>query len=313
MPRENHVSKRMRHKWSGCSALVLMVAMSIGATSAQEAGTVFLDGRSMRVQVVAPNQPADGPVVVFESGAGTGLATWSTVLPEVGRFARAVAYDRAGIGLSETDGQLPTPRHVAKKLHRLLAELHLPPPYVLVGHSWGGPLIRMFAALFPQDVAGMVYVDPTHLRTREQEVEYLLASGYTRDGALQNIKRHRERLARYISSRTGPYRAEMEVIQRNEESFFAEFRSLPAVREIPVAVLVSGRFDPAMWMERPCEPKACHAHWLRYRTEWLEALAPKPGRETVTIVAHSGHEIQREAPAVVVASIRRVLSASTQK
>jgi pimeloyl-ACP methyl ester carboxylesterase len=202
---------------------------------------------------------------------------------------------------------------VAKKLHRLLAELHLPPPYVLVGHSWGGPLIRMFAALFPQDVAGMVYVDPTDLRTREQDVEYLLASGYTRDGALQDIKRHRERLARYISSRTGAYRAEMEVIQRNEESFFAEFRSLPAVPEIPVSVLVSGRFDPAMWMKRPCEPKACHDHWLRYRTEWLEALAPKAGREKVTIVAHSGHEIQREAPAVVVASIRRVLSASTQK
>ena len=79
--------------------------------------------------MVAPNPPADGPVVVFESGAGTGLAPWSTVLTEVGQFARAVAYDRAGIGLSEADGQLPTPQHVAKKLHRLLAELDLAPPY----------------------------------------------------------------------------------------------------------------------------------------------------------------------------------------
>ncbi len=300
----------MRRLSIGSGAPVLMAVMVIGLVSAQETRTVILDGRSMRVHTVGDNHPADRPVVVFESGAGTGLATWSTVLTDVGGFARAVAYDRAGIGLSEDDGQPPTPRHVAEKLHRLLAALDLDPPYVLVGHSWGGPLIRMFAALFPRDVAGMVYVDPTDLRSREQHLEYLVASGYTPEEAGQHIERARRQLAEVASSRTGSYRAEMEVILRNQGTFSAEFHSLPRVPATPVSILISGRFDPPTWRERPCEPRACHEQWLRHRTKWLKALAPEEGPDPVTIAVQSGHEIQRDAPAAVLASIRQVWSAA---
>lgn len=298
----------MLKAWVRVAFVTSVVLASVRLTAAQDTRMVLVEGHGMRVQTVGLNHPTS-PLVVFESGAGTGLATWSTVLADVGRFARAVAYDRAGIGLSEPDGHRPTPQHVAKKLHRLLAEMDLAPPYVLVGHSWGGPLIRMFAALFPGHVAGMVYVDPTDLRSREQHLKYLLASGFTAEVALQDIEDSRERMAAFVRSRTGPYRVEMEVIQANEISFSADWRALAPVSGVPVAVLTSGRFDPSMWTRRPCEPKACHEHWLRFRTEWVGALTAEAGPETVTIVAESGHEIQRDAPAVVVSTIRRILSA----
>jgi hypothetical protein len=127
----------------------------------------------------------------------------------------------------------------------------------------------------------------------------------------QHIERHREQLARFISSRSGPYRAEMEVIQTNEENYSADFRSLPSVPAIPVSVLISGRFDAAIWAKRPCEPKACHEQWLRHRTNWLKTFAPDATPEAVIIAHESGHEIQADAPALVVAAIRRVLSAAT--
>jgi pimeloyl-ACP methyl ester carboxylesterase len=166
----------------------------------------------------------------------------------------------------------------------------------------------MFAALYPREVAGMVYVDPTHFQTREQNIEYLVATGHTRESAVADMARHREEFAAFVSSRTGAFRAEMEVIQANEENFSAEFLALPPPSGFPVAVLMSARFVPSTWGQRPCEPRACHEHWLRYRKQWLTSLVPQGGAESVTLVPESGHEIQRDAPAAVVAAIRRVLS-----
>jgi pimeloyl-ACP methyl ester carboxylesterase len=154
-------------------------------------------------------------------------------------------------GLSGSDGQPPAPRRVAQQLHGLLAQIGVRPPYVLVGHSWGGPLIRMFAALYPREVAGMVYVDPTHFQTREQNIEYLVATGHTRESAVADMARHREQFAAFVASRTGAFRGEMQVIQANEENFSAEFLALPPPSGFPVAVLMSARFVPSTGRRDP--------------------------------------------------------------
>jgi pimeloyl-ACP methyl ester carboxylesterase len=102
-----------------------------------------------------------GPTVVLESGwPGCGLG-WDRVRGPVSRFARVVTYDRAGTGKSQP-GPLPRhARHIAGELHTALKNAGLAPPYILVGQSWGGPCIRVFASMFPKDVCGMVLVDPT--------------------------------------------------------------------------------------------------------------------------------------------------------
>jgi len=111
--------------------------------------------------------------------------------------------DRAGIGGSEADGHAPTPTHVARKLHALLTSLGVDPPYVLVGHSSGGLLIRMFAAIYPEEVAGLVYVDPTDPRSLEKNLAYLQASGYSADAAREFLEAHRERLSQFVRSQSG--------------------------------------------------------------------------------------------------------------
>ena len=103
------------------------------------------------------------PSVVFESGLGGTSLDWVRVQPEVSRFARACSYDRAGYGWSERG---PEPRHanrLATELERLLLHADVPPPYLLVGHSFGGLAVRLFAARAERRaVAGLVLVDATH-------------------------------------------------------------------------------------------------------------------------------------------------------
>jgi pimeloyl-ACP methyl ester carboxylesterase len=104
----------------------------------------------------------NGPAVVLIAGAGDFSFDWGLVQPGVSRFARACSYDRAGLAWSDPG---PTPRTMlqdAYELHALLRAAGVKPPYVLVGHSIGGLIARVYAEQYPREVAGMVLVDPTH-------------------------------------------------------------------------------------------------------------------------------------------------------
>jgi pimeloyl-ACP methyl ester carboxylesterase len=103
-----------------------------------------------------------GPAVVFVSGSGDFSFDWSRVQPEVARFTRACAYDRAGDAWSDPGPVPRTMRQEAYELHALLRKAGVEGPYVLVGHSYGGLLVRFYAERYPAEVAGMVLVDATH-------------------------------------------------------------------------------------------------------------------------------------------------------
>lgn len=103
-----------------------------------------------------------GPTVVFENGPGGIGLDWSLVVPEVAGFASTVAYDRAGLGWSElAEG----PRDIATLVDDLKSMLNATgaeAPYLLVGHSYGGLIVRAYAYTYPEDVAGLVLVDAAH-------------------------------------------------------------------------------------------------------------------------------------------------------
>ena len=108
----------------------------------------------------APGNPGPAqPTVILEAGVGDFSVEWSLVQPGVARFARVCSYDRAGDGWSEL-GPLPrTMKQIVFELHVMLEKAAVPPPYVLVGQSYGGVLVRLYAATYPADVVGMVLVD----------------------------------------------------------------------------------------------------------------------------------------------------------
>jgi pimeloyl-ACP methyl ester carboxylesterase len=280
--------------------LVSVLAMVLPAI-AQEIRTLDVGDHRIRVRLAGLDRVGTAPVVVLEGGAGQRLETWDSVFADVAAFAPVLAYDRAGLGESAPDPHLPVPEHVARTLRTVLAAAGLKPPYVLVGHSWGGPLIRMFAGIYPTEIAGLVYVDPTDLRTEAEDIEYFRAQGYTPE---QRVKRKADLRASFAG--TGEFAA----IRVTGEGFFKEFRTLPPVPDVPVTVLMSARYDPATWKTSPCEPLECQKVWVRFRTEWLGAMAREVSNGTLIVSTGSGHVMHGEDPPLVLSAIRRVVLAA---
>jgi len=103
-----------------------------------------------------------GPTVILDALFPGTVSNWVWVQPEIAKTTRVCAYDRAGLGWSDSS---PAPRDAeqhARELHTLLTNAEIPGPYILVGHSLGGLSVRMFAAQYPDEVAGMALIEGTN-------------------------------------------------------------------------------------------------------------------------------------------------------
>ncbi|WP_433664249.1 alpha/beta fold hydrolase [Nocardia sp. CA-128927] len=133
------------------------------------------DGRRLFAMVLAgPRSDVATPTVVFEAGSAAGRWSWAAVQPEVGRFARAIVYDRSGLGRSAPDLADRTLSHMADDLNEVLDHFG-PGPFILVGHSAGGPIVRLAAARRLDRIAGLVLVDPT-----DEAADVLFSRGFRR-------------------------------------------------------------------------------------------------------------------------------------
>jgi len=134
----------------------------------------MLEAAGCRLHLI--DSESGSTAVIFESGISASCLNWTEVRTEVAEFARACAYDRAGLGWSPRVSAPRVTTRLIEELHALLAEANVPAPHLLVGHSFGGLLVSAYAARYPTEVAGLILVDPlpadewrnapeTHLRT----------------------------------------------------------------------------------------------------------------------------------------------------
>jgi pimeloyl-ACP methyl ester carboxylesterase len=105
---------------------------------------------------------AGSPTVLLEAGFGGSTRNWHDVQPELAKTTRTCSYDRAGLGGSEEIPGVHDAADEIRDLERLLDRADIKPPYVLVGHSYGGLLVRMFAGMHRHDVVGVVLLDSSH-------------------------------------------------------------------------------------------------------------------------------------------------------
>lgn len=142
-------------------ALVGMIGIAslAGCGSHLESRVERADGRAVEIVKAGTGTTT---TVVFEAGFGNDWTPWDDVAAEVATGARVFAYSRPGYGKSDPT---TTPRdavHIAEELRALLASQGYRPPYVLVGHSFGGAYMELFAKAHPDEIAGLVLVDPRH-------------------------------------------------------------------------------------------------------------------------------------------------------
>jgi len=119
---------------------------------------VNVDGHRMHLYCTGQGSPT----VILQIGSGAFSFDWGLVQPEIAKFTRVCSYDRAGDAWSELGPQPRTLRQRVYELHTLLANAQISPPFVLVGHSGGGYIIRLYQAQYKSEVVGMVLAECGH-------------------------------------------------------------------------------------------------------------------------------------------------------
>jgi len=236
---------------------------------------------------------AGSPTVVFESGQECGAESLANLAAEVQQFTRTVIYDRAGIGQSDP---APTPRTaqaIVHDLHRLLTQAQIAGPYLLVGHSFAGLPLRLFAHQFPHEVVGLVLLDVVHPDQWLRELQLLPPPVPHEPAALTTA---RDTLK---AEWTDPF--------RNSEGMdiaasAAQVRTTGHLGQLPLVVITAGIDE---WEEGfpPEIARALEANWLAMQKE----LAALSDNSTHIIATESDHSIQDCQPELVVNVIRQLV------
>src|SRR2546421_588893 len=214
------------------------------------------------------------PAVVFEAGFGAGLTSWATIQNSTTAFARTVSYDRAGIGQSEPGPKPRAAKQIAVELHTALQKAGIPPPYVLVGHSFGGIYARVFADMYPKEVAGMVLIDPS-----QESFD---------DWTKTHHEAQRAALDEEIAKAPPAVRDESAELSAS----YAQARAAKVPAGIPVILLTAMKDDTM--------PAEVRKVWVEKHEEWI---AKVPGGKHI-VVENIRHFIQAEQPQVVLDAIK---------
>jgi pimeloyl-ACP methyl ester carboxylesterase len=217
------------------------------------------------------------PTIVFEAGFGAGLASWSTVQSNIAKFARTVSYDRAGIGQSEMGPKPRAAKQIAEELHLALQNAGIGPPYILVGHSFGGIYVRVFADMYPKEVAGMILIDPSQEAFDDWSKTHKEAQRAGRDEEMAKASPGvRDESAQVSAS-------------------YDQARGAKVPAGIPV-ILFTAMKDETM-------PESVRKVWAEKHEEWIVKV---PGGKHV-MVEKSGHFIQAEQPQLVIDAIKQIV------
>ena len=280
-----------------------------------------------------------GPItVVFDAGLGEDMKVWAFVQPRVGGRTRACAYDRAGLGFSDPSPEPRTSAFLVRDLNRLLLAARIPPPYVLVGHSFGGMNIKLFAETYPAQVAGLVFVDPSHedLAARAWALSPERAAAGLRYYALMqscldakpedfvpgaplteacatppNAERLSPEIHAMEAARDARYDVRYAWTSEQFNVWTASADQLRAARrplgDMPIVVLTHEPLLP-----RDGETREMTDAQNALRTELHTQIARMSTRGSIRTVHDSGHHFQLDQPQEVIAAVDEVLAMASE-
>jgi len=266
------------------------------------------------------------PTVILEDGGLGESLGWVPIQPEVAKFTRVVSYDRAGCGWSDPSPADRTGKQVAKELNKLLEQAEIPGPYVLVGASDGGFVIRLFTHEHPDKVAGMVLVDASHEAAYAQMPE----SQKKVDADLNRLVKVVRVLAplgigRWVIPSKG-LPEELEAANRALalrtpnvvtlcdawlcwDTWISQMEGCTLPPDIPLAVLSASKWETGLGEIPPEEANVALSVW----TECQAEIASRSSNSFHLVVPDSSHGLSDDQPAVVIDAIRRVVESVRNK
>jgi pimeloyl-ACP methyl ester carboxylesterase len=285
---------------------------------------VDVDGHKLHLNCAG----SGSPTVILESGGGwTGSLSFVLVQPEIAKSHRVCSYDRAGTMWSERGHKNPSVTLIADSLHELLRNASESPPYIMVGYSLGGLMVREYASRYPLDVQGMVLVESSH---PEQEERYASITGsepyeYPRWTALKEralAEVGAMRLLGMLAYEHIPSEAMISneflpysnvAYQREITPFFKNAlgaKEMSSLGDMPLIVLTGEEMISNATPEESAEMSPDEIRiWdegVRVLFEMREELAALSTNSEHRVVEGAGHSISYDAPEAVVRAVNDV-------
>jgi len=237
------------------------------------------------------------PTVVIEAGLGEPpieSGSWRAVFDAISRSNRVCLYDRAGLGKSDPPPKLPrTSRDVAEDLNALLEKASVPGPYLLVGHSWAGNHLRVFAGRYPDEVLGMVLVDSAH---PDQDEKWLAALPAPAPDEPESVRKLRELFATRADPTTNPEQIDFRASE-------AQVRAADGLGDKPLVILSHSskyRYDPGL-------PEALSLKFEEVAQQLQADLKKLSSNSTLRQSANGGHYLHAEDSELAIEGIRQAL------
>ena len=285
---------------------------------------VDVNGRQMHLHC----QGEGSPTVILDAGQGGWSVAWTDLMPQLSDITRVCAYDRAGYGWSDPADDERTPQAITDDLVALLDAANLEGPYVIVGFSYTGLSSRLFAAQNPEDVVGMVLVDPATEFDNALMDESLGNQQRATVGIFQAFGlAARLGLVRFLDPREmAPYApfipenaaqpdiyysfvsepqwwrtSQKEFVARLSDETLTHVRDNGEIRDIPLVIIGAETIDGDN--EGFEVFQAAHLNRLR-------DLAGRSSQGDFILAENSTHEVPRDRPDVVIEAVERVVTAS---
>lgn len=274
-------------------AVTLLVVLAGTELSAQQQK---IDVGGHRLSITCAGRGT--PTVILENGAAAppSSVTWERVAPRIAEYSRVCYYDRAGYGNSEPGPKPRTSQQIVHELRTLLRKARISPPYILVGHSFGGLSVRLFANQFPNDVAGLVLVESAHEDMKVLFTKVRQEQRLPDTAAFPPAEELKAAMQGY------PWvKAAVDEWTALDESLSQVRSSRNTLEQKPLVVLARGKAGRL--------PGVPSDKMQPFDEVWrgLQVRLAKLSREgQLTIVKGSGHDIPREQPEAIVNAVRQV-------
>lgn len=290
------------------SAIVMILGLNSFCFGQEE--YVNVNGKKVEIFTSGlDNNQNDKPVIVFENGMATKLDKWKTIIEEVSKTSAVFSYNRPRIGESENDSLPPTTKHIVDNLRKMLLEKGLKPPYLLVGHSFGGAYIRSYASYYPDEIAGLIFVDPVDFTKKKGDGDL----PYLEIGLTQHqidsmfAKPYKDFVENLYADMPNFYVEEVKILRQLTKTEFKECDSIP-LPDVPVHFIQAGGYP-----KNPEKRETIYDKVKLFRIDnnlkmkrWLALLNPLQYGKYF-YCSNSGHYMQEDEPETIISSIKLAL------